>query len=163
MTDPSSDKGPFKKALGVQRTQLLNKLGVEVSSDGIVARGDDTVRAWEALSAGHSYADTLHQTENQLRLAVSLGVTTMFDMGGTIPAGGWLEPGTGYNPVLELMRKGRVPSRLRLFLPVLDTDSNQFARTGGDYGRSQSDEDKIAVLCRVRWGKTSILRYPGRA
>ncbi len=103
--------------------ELLRNQGVQVGDDGTVAKGEDTVAAWEALSALHSYADTLRQTEQQMDFALSMGLTNVFDMGGTIPAGGWLDPATGYNPVLELMREDRVPLRTRIFLPVLDTEA----------------------------------------
>ncbi|MDA0240539.1 MAG: amidohydrolase family protein, partial [Proteobacteria bacterium] len=102
---------------------LLKLHGVPVGSNGIVAKGKDTVSAWEALSALHSYADTMRQTTAQMNWAVSLGLTNVFDMGGTIPAGGWLDPATGYNPILELMRADNVQMRIRVFLPVLDTDA----------------------------------------
>ena len=100
--------------------KLLMENGVPVGDDGTVAMGEATVAAWDALSAMHGYDDTIRQTEDQLNYAISMGVSGMFDMGGTIPAGGWLDPGCGYNPILELMREERVPLRLRLFLPVLD-------------------------------------------
>ncbi|MDE0346160.1 MAG: amidohydrolase family protein [Boseongicola sp.] len=103
---------------------LLEDLGVPVGEDGIVAKGQDTVAAWEALSKRHSYADTLRQTASQMDHALSMGLTNLFDMGGTIPAGGWLDPATGYNPVLDLMREGRVPMRIRVYLPVLDKDAS---------------------------------------
>lgn len=100
---------------------LLLAHGVPVSQDGLVARGEDTVAAWEALKVLHTYEDTLRQTESQMRFSCSMGVTNVFDMGGTIPAGGWLDPATGYEPLLQLNREERMPIRVRLFLPVLDS------------------------------------------
>lgn len=102
--------------------RLLREHGVPVGDDGLVAKGKDTVAAWEALSAHHGHEDTIRQLEHQMGFALSMGLTNAFDMGGTIPAGGWLDPARGYNPILEMMREERVPLRFRIFLPVLDTD-----------------------------------------
>lgn len=102
---------------------LLRELGVPVGEDGIVAKGADTVGAWTALSATHGYDETLRQTEREIGFALSMGVTCVFDMGGTIPAGGWLDPASGYNPILQLMREERLPLRVRIFLPVLEEDA----------------------------------------
>jgi len=103
--------------------ELIEGLGVPVGEDGIVPQGKETVDAWNALAARHTYEDTMRQTQNQMAFALSKGLTNVFDMGGTIPAGGWLDPATGYNPILELMREDKVPMRVRVFLPVLDTDA----------------------------------------
>ena len=104
--------------------RLLQARGVRVGDDGIVAKGKDTVAAWDSLRSSHGYGDTLRQTEDQMAFALSVGVTCMFDMGGTIPAGGWLDPACGYNPVLQLMRQDCLPLRIRAYLPVLDTDAS---------------------------------------
>ena len=131
---------------------LLRELEVPVGDDGVVAKGRDTIAAWEALSARHSHTDTLRQTEQQMGYALSLGLTNMFDMGGTIPAGGWLDPATGYNPILELMREDRVPLRFRIFLPVLDTDislPDLMARL--DYTFNEFGNDIIRVVGVGEW------------
>ena len=99
---------------------LLRTRGVPVGDDGSVAPGDTTYAAWEALSGMRTDADVRRQTAWEIRHALSLGLVCLFDMGGTIPAGGFLDPRTGYVPILESMRAGRLPLRLRLFLPVQD-------------------------------------------
>ena len=99
---------------------LLKTRGVPVGEDGTVAPGNTTYAAWEALSGMRSPADVRRQTMREIEHALSLGLVCLFDMGGTIPAGGFLDPRTGYIPILELMRAGRLPLRLRLFLPVQD-------------------------------------------
>ncbi|MDE0531203.1 MAG: amidohydrolase family protein [Albidovulum sp.] len=124
---------------------LLQELGVPVGKDGIVAKGEDTVAAWNALSSKRTYCDTLRQTESQMKFALSMGLTCLFDMGGTIPAGGWLDPATGYDPLFELMREDRLRMRIRIFLPVLDTSAalpdltarldNTFNEFGNDFVR----------------------------
>ena len=101
---------------------LLRENRVPVGDDGCVAKGEDTVTAWTALSALHCHDDTRRQIADQMQFATSMGLTSLFDMGGTIPAGGWLDPACGYNPLLELMREDSVPLRIRIFLPVLDND-----------------------------------------
>lgn len=99
---------------------LLRTRGVQVDDDGSVAPGDTTYAAWEALSGLRTQADVRRQTMWEIEHALSLGLVCLFDMGGTIPAGGFLDPRTGYIPILELMREDRLPLRLRLFLPVQD-------------------------------------------
>ncbi len=132
--------------------QLLRKNGVPVGDDGVVAKGKDTVAAWEALSALHSYDDTLRQTAHQMDFALSMGLTNLFDMGGTIPAGGWLDPARGYNPILELMRADRVPIRFRIFLPVLDEGielPDLMARL--DYTFNEFGNDIVRVVGVGEW------------
>ena len=99
---------------------LLRARGVPAGEDGAVAPGETTYAAWEALSGLRTQADVRRQTLWEIEHALSLGLTCLFDMGGTIPAGGYLDPRTGYVPILELMRADRLPLRLRLFLPVQD-------------------------------------------
>ena len=130
----------------------LREHGVPVGDDGTVAKGKDTIAAWEALSALHCYADTLRQTEHQMKFALSMGLTNLFDMGGTIPAGGWLDPARGYNPILELMREDRVPVRFRIFLPVLDTDvalPDLMARL--DYTFNEFGNDIVRIVGIGEW------------
>ena len=128
---------------------LFRTLGIPVGDDGQVGIGKDTVQAWETLSSRHGFDDTLRQTEEQLQFAASVGLTTMFDMGGTIPAGGWLDPGQGYEPLLTLMREDRVPCRMRLFLPVLDTTPelpDLLARLNYSFGRFGNDIVRISGI-----------------
>ena len=99
---------------------LLQTRGVTTGDDGAVAPGGTTYAAWEALSAMRTPADVRRQTVREIEHALGLGLVCLFDMGGTIPAGGFLDPRTGYVPILELMRAERLPLRLRLFLPVQD-------------------------------------------
>ncbi len=130
----------------------LRDAGAPVGDDGIVAKGKDTIAAWEALSALHSYDDTLRQTASQMDFALSMGLTNVFDMGGTIPAGGWLDPATGYNPILELMRDDKVPMRVRIFLPVLDTDAelpDLMARL--DYTFNEFGNDVVRIVGIGEW------------
>ena len=113
-----SNSGPGTvNALGHDR---LRQLGVSVGSDGSVGEGEPTRKAWEELSSIRSTADIHRQTGNHIAHALGLGLVTVFDMGGTVPAGGLLDPRTGYDPVLKLMRTNRLDLRVRLFLPVLD-------------------------------------------
>ncbi len=102
--------------------EFLESNGVLVGPDGAIARGADTVAAWEVMSALHTHEDTKRQMQNQMDYALSLGLTTILDNGGTIASGGWLAPDTGYDFLLELMREGNVPIRLRINLPILDTE-----------------------------------------
>jgi predicted amidohydrolase YtcJ len=131
---------------------LIEELGIPVGKDGIVPQGKETVDAWNALAATHTYQDTMRQTENQMAFALSKGLTNVFDMGGTIPAGGWLDPATGYNPILELMRDDKVPMRVRVFLPVLDTDASLPDLTARlDYTFKEFGNDIVRVVGVGEW------------
>ena len=128
---------------------LLRELGVPVGEDGIVAKGPDTIAAWNVLSAMHSYSDTLHQTEREIGFELAMGVTCVFDMGGTIPAGGWLDPASGYDPILQLMREKRLPLRVRLFLPVLEEDAalpHLMARLDHTFNEFGNDTLRVAGI-----------------
>ena len=124
---------------------LLRNLGAPVGADGTVAHGEDTVAVWERLCAAHSREDTVRQTSRQMRAAAASGVTAVYDMGGTIPSGGWLDPARGYEPLLQLMRADQAPLRFRLFLPALDQEpalpqltarlDNSFTEFGNDLVR----------------------------
>ena len=59
---------------------LLRENGVPVGDNGHVAKGDDTVAAWHAMSALHSHADTRRQIADQMDFATSRGLTSLFDM-----------------------------------------------------------------------------------
>jgi predicted amidohydrolase YtcJ len=100
---------------------LLDK-GVTAGDDGTVGMGPETVNAWKAVSTLQSFEGTKLRTRNQMAFAVSVGLTTVFDNGGTIKEGGWLDPVTGYDPLKELLAEQDVILRVRLLLPVLDRE-----------------------------------------
>ena len=128
---------------------LLRTRGVQVDDDGSVAPGDTTYAAWEALSGMRTDGDVRRQTLWEIKHALSLGLVCLFDMGGTIPAGGFLDPRTGYVPILELMRAGRLPLRLRLFLPVQDDTASLpqlIARLDNTFNEFGSDMLRVIGL-----------------
>ncbi|MDE0343296.1 MAG: amidohydrolase family protein [Deltaproteobacteria bacterium] len=131
---------------------LLRARGVPVADDGAVAPGDTTYAAWEALSATRAPADVRRQTMWEIEHALSLGLVCLFDMGGTIPAGGFLDPRTGYVPILELMRAERLPLRLRLFLPVQDDSASLPEVTARlDHTFNEFGNDMLRVVGFGEW------------
>ena len=102
---------------------FLESKGLPVGVDGKIEQGEHTVRAWRALSVLFDSHDTIKRaTQRQMAFATSVGMTMISDHGGTIPEGGYLDPATGFDPFLDLMREGRVPLRIRLFLPIMETE-----------------------------------------
>lgn len=102
---------------------FLEAKGVKVAADGTIAAGPDTISAGRVLAplfSGHE--EIKRATQRQMATALGSGLTTIADHGGTIPEGGYLDPATGYEPMLELMREGKVPLRIRLFLPIMETE-----------------------------------------
>jgi len=115
-----SNSGPG--SVNSRARAFLQGKGVPVGADGKIDSGDATIRAWRALSELFGAPETIKRaTQRQMAFASSVGLTMIDDNGGTIPEGGFLNPATGYDPFLELMREGRVTVRIRLLLPILET------------------------------------------
>jgi len=99
--------------------QNFMSLGIEIPADGVV-NSDQTKAIWYKLLEGRTEEETKTQLLNNMYFAASKGLTTIFDNGGAIPDGGWLDPATGYDPFLNLMREEKIPIRFRLNLRNLD-------------------------------------------
>ena len=145
-----SNTGPgMVNTLGRHR---LRQLGVAVGSDGSVGEGGPTLKAWEELNSTRSAADIHRQTRHHIAHALGLGLVAVFDMGGTVPAGGLLDPRTGYDPILKLMRANRLDLRIRLFLPVLDeTDGLPQLITRLDHTFPEFGNDMLRIAGVGEW------------
>jgi predicted amidohydrolase YtcJ len=113
---------------------------VAVGADGSIGFFGPTLAALNALRAIQTFEDKKRGTLDAAAYAISLGVTTHFDMGGfVIPgtphtegsfwfdgAASW-DPFNAYEPVLALYREGKMPVRLRIFFLSMDEASQQTA------------------------------------
>lgn len=118
-----SNSGPG--SVNSRAKEFLLSKGVPVAANGTIASGNDTVAAWRAISEMFGAHATIKEaTKRQMAFASSVGLTMIADAGGTIPEGGYLDPATGYDPFLELGREGNIPVRIRLFLPIMETESS---------------------------------------
>jgi len=131
--------------VGASSTNSLGKAffqskGVAVGADGSIGVFGPTLAALNALRAIQTFDDKKRGTLDAAAYAISLGVTTHFDMGGfTIPetphtegsfwfdgAASW-DPFNAYEPVLALYREAKMPVRLRIFFLSMDEASMQTA------------------------------------
>lgn len=120
---------------------LLRERGVEVADDGSVARGDSTARAYDVLFEDMSVQDRSRQLRDLQAHALSIGLTTVMDQSGTVPGVGFVDPATGYEPFLTLVRDGTLKIRVRVFFPALDEAGEENRQLAGyldnkwhDYG-----------------------------
>jgi predicted amidohydrolase YtcJ len=102
---------------------LLRGLGVPVTDDGIVAERDDTALAYEVLAADLTDDDRKRQLLGLADYALSVGLTTVMDMSGTVPGVGFIDQATGYDFFLELVRDDLHKVRTRIYFPGLDEDA----------------------------------------
>ena len=135
-----SNTGPGQ--VNSKAKEYFSNQGINVAADGVISTAE-TVSIWYKLLAKHSAADTKLQLQNNMDFAASKGLTTIMDLGGAVPDGGWLEPASGYDPLLELMREEQIPIRLRLSLRNLDTKAdlselkNTLDHVWKDFGNDQ--------------------------
>ncbi len=105
---------------------------IAVGADGSIAGGNATpnpaTRALHALRELQTSEDRVRGTEDALRYAASLGITTQLDEGG-FPASGTptdgaahFDPSRAYVPLLELHRAGRLHERIRLNFLYMESD-----------------------------------------
>ncbi len=125
--------------------------GINVAENGVISAAE-TVSIWYKLLAQHTAADTKLQLENNMDFAASKGLTTIMDLGGAIPDGGWLDPASGYDPLLDLMREDKMPIRLRLSLRNLDTTADLSELKGTlDHVWKEFGNDQLKVIGAGEW------------
>jgi predicted amidohydrolase YtcJ len=115
---------------------------VQVGPNGEVAVNTPTDEAFAALRARITSDQQKRQLRDEMAFALSVGLTTVYDQGGSFPGSAFLDPVSGYDPILALVREGQVTLRIRLFFPALDTREgnpqlvarldNSFREFGGD-------------------------------
>jgi hypothetical protein len=132
--------------------RFFEQAGIEVGADGAIAGGlqtpNPTTRALHELRARQTLADQKRGTQDALRYAASLGLTTHLDQGG-FPATGTPADGAAhfdryraYDALLALHAEGALTNRIRLNFLHMETDpatpelaarlANVFPRFGGD-------------------------------
>jgi predicted amidohydrolase YtcJ len=150
--------------------------GIAVSPAGIIAAGEPTYAAIDALRAIQTFADQTHGAEYAQSYMLRYGVTTSVDMGffalpgsrdvqdlqttGSIASA---DPWTAYNPFFRLNEGGKLTERLRLYiisqdkldtLPVL---KQRLENTSPDFGndmlRESGQGEFVSPWIGLNWQK----------
>ena len=131
--------------------RFFEQAGIEVGADGAIAGGgmpNPTTRALYELRQRQTLADQKRGTQDAMRYAASLGLTTHLDEGG-FPATGTNADGAAhfdryraYDALLALYAEGALTQRIRLNFLHMETDvatpelaarlNNVFPRYGDD-------------------------------
>jgi len=119
-----SERGAGPGQTNTAARDQLRALGVTVSDDGVIARGPDTAHAYEVLAADLTNEDRKRQMLGVADYALSVGLTTVMDMSGTVPGVGFIDQTTGYDFFLELVRDDLHKVRTRIYFPGLDEDKD---------------------------------------
>lgn len=119
-----SERGAGPGQTNTAARDLLRELGVTVSDDGVIAQREDTAKAYEVLAANLTNADRKRQMLEVADYALSVGLTTVMDMSGTVPGVGFIDQTTGYDFFLELVRDNLHKVRTRIYFPGLDEDKD---------------------------------------
>jgi predicted amidohydrolase YtcJ len=112
--------------------QFFEQKGIEVGTDGAIAGGfqtpNPTTRALHELRQLQTLADQKRGTQDAMRYAASLGLTTHLDQGG-FPATGTNADGAAhfdryraYDALLSLYAEGALTQRIRLNFLHMETD-----------------------------------------
>ncbi len=119
-----SERGAGPGQTNTAARDLLRDLGVAVTDDGAIAPREDTAKAYEVLAANLTNADRKRQMLGVADFALSVGLTTVMDMSGTVPGVGFIDQTTGYDFFLELVRDNLHKVRTRIYFPGLDEDKD---------------------------------------
>ena len=113
--------------------RFFEQAGIEVGADGALAGGfqtpNPTTRALHELRLRQTLADQKRGTQDAMRYAASLGLTTHLDQGG-FPATGTAADGAAhfdryraYDALLELYAERALTQRIRLNFLHMETDA----------------------------------------
>ena len=119
-----SERGAGPGQTNTLARDMLRELGVTVSDSGVIAARQDTALAYDALAAGMSNEHRKRQMLGVADYALSVGLTTVMDMSGTVPGVGFIDQTTGYDFFLDLVREERHKVRTRIYFPGLDEDED---------------------------------------
>ena len=119
-----SERGAGPGQTNTLARDMLRELGVKVSDSGVIAARQDTALAYDALAAGMSNEHRKRQMLGVADYALSVGLTTVMDMSGTVPGVGFIDQTTGYDFFLDLVREERHKVRTRIYFPGLDEDED---------------------------------------
>jgi predicted amidohydrolase YtcJ len=119
-----SERGAGPGQTNTAARDMLRELGVPVTDDGVIAQRADTAKAYEVLAANLTNEDRKRQMLGVADYALSVGLTTVMDMSGTVPGVGFIDQTTGYDFFLELVRDNLHKVRTRIYFPGLDEDED---------------------------------------
>ena len=150
--------------------QFFAQAGIEVGPDGAIAGGfqtpNPTTRALHELRQRQTLADQKRGTQDAMRYAASLGLTTHLDQGG-FPATGTAADGAAhfdryraYDALLALYAEGALTQRIRLNFLHMETDAatpELAARLENVFPRYGDDLLKIVGIGEFTAGASPIL------
>jgi predicted amidohydrolase YtcJ len=150
--------------------QFFEEAGIEVGDDGAIAGGfqtpNPTTRALHELRERQTLADQKRGTQDAMRYAASLGLTTHLDQGG-FPATGTAADGAAhfdryraYDALLDLHAKGALTNRIRLNFLHMETDAatpELAARLNNVFPRFGADMLKIVGIGEFTAGASPII------
>ena len=119
-----SERGAGPGQTNTAGRDLLRGLGVPVTDAGEIAAGADTAQAYDVLAADLTNEDRKRQLLGVADYALSVGLTTVMDMSGTVPGVGFIDQTNGYDFFLDLVREESHKVRTRIYFPGLDEDAD---------------------------------------
>ena len=114
-----SERGAGPGQTNTAGRDLLRGLGAPVTDAGEIAAGADTALAYDVLAADLTNEDRKRQLLGVADYALSVGLTTVMDMSGTVPGVGFIDQTNGYDFFLDLVREGSHKVRTRIYFPGL--------------------------------------------
>lgn len=94
--------------------EFLKAQGVDVNSKGVIAAGAATNAAFAAIKQGQTKADRVRATQDLMMYANGLGLTTVFDEGGTaFPGASNFDPKSGFDAIQTLWKNDEMTLRVR--------------------------------------------------
>jgi predicted amidohydrolase YtcJ len=117
-----SERGAGPGITNTAGRELLRGLGVNVADDGSITRGPETAKAYDVLAASLTNEDRKRQMRDVASYSLSVGMTTVMDMSGTVPGVGFIDQTNGYDFLLEMVRENTHKVRTRIYFPGLDED-----------------------------------------
>lgn len=153
-----------------QGKRFFEEAGIAVGADGAIAGGfqtpNPTTRALHELRQRQTLADKKRGTQDAMRYAASLGLTTHLDQGG-FPATGTAADGAAhfdryraYDALLELYAEGALTQRIRLNFLHMEADPatpELAARLANVFPRYGDDLLKIVGIGEFTAGDAAII------
>jgi predicted amidohydrolase YtcJ len=150
--------------------RFFTQAGIEVGADGAIAGGfqlpNPTTRALHELRQRQTLADQKRGTQDAMRYAASLGLTTHLDQGG-FPAAGTAADGAAhmdvyraYDALLALYAESALTQRIRINFLHMETDvatPQLAARLNNVFPRYGDDLLKIVGIGEFTAGAAPIL------
>ncbi len=118
-----SERGAGPGQTNTAARDLMRELGVTVADDGTISNGPETAKAYDVLAASLTNEDRKRQMSDVATYALSVGMTSVMDMSGTVPGVGFIDQTDGYDFLLEMVRENSHKVRTRIYFPGLDEDA----------------------------------------